>query len=152
MSAVQAVTNDKVLFDGTEQDHFDGKRYSKACGFAVNLAVSEQDGGRIVQLWQVNSRGNLSRCYLTVPVDKIDDVITLLQRMRDEEPHFTADTRVGLLVPVEELLHADEWFGESLGEIEDNTLQAIQQDTGCSLELTVATARSLWQQGFLEVI
>ncbi len=59
----------------TDLDHYDGKRFSKAKG----IEVSGGSNGQPVQLWQVNSKGDESRCYLSVPVDQVDEVCQALQ-------------------------------------------------------------------------
>lgn len=79
MSQVQAL--DYIEYDCV-LDHFDGKRYSKQSGIDANLVV--RDGKPIIQLWPVNSRGNVGRCYLEVPVDKIDDLIDRLQDLQSQ--------------------------------------------------------------------
>jgi hypothetical protein len=83
MAQADLVPDQNVNFPADRKlDHHDGKRYSKACGFSANPATSEQDNKPIIQLWQINSKGNLSRCYLSIPIESVDDVIALLQRTK----------------------------------------------------------------------
>ncbi len=75
------MTNEVKFTPNKERDHYDGKRYSRASGIAV---VGEPPSTpnverREVQLWQLNSRGETSRCYLTVPVENVDALIEALQ-------------------------------------------------------------------------
>lgn len=62
-----------IEFDQKDLSHFDGKRSSKATGIEVLNSTDTT-----VSLWQRNSKGNLSRCFLTVPKDKIGELIAEL--------------------------------------------------------------------------
>lgn len=79
MSQVQALN---YIDYGCTLEHFDGKRHSKQTGIDTNLVV--YDGKPVIQLWPVNSRGNVGRCYLEVPRDKIDDLIDRLKDLQSQ--------------------------------------------------------------------
>lgn len=72
---------EKITFETDHNDaFFQGRNGTGKCR-GVELRTNPQD---LLIIMPIHSKGDLANCVITVPMTKIDDVITALTKLRDE--------------------------------------------------------------------